>query len=125
MSLTGQIGSILDSFPQTPILIERFAQGAFVKGRYVPGSKSHSIPCASVVHPSTGKDQELLPQGVRNRESVIVYTKEAIQTADQEAGTPADRLWINNRRYEVFNVEDWSINGGYFKSMAALEISAP
>lgn len=55
--------------------------------------------------PLDGKDREVLPEGVRHSETLKVYTRTALRTADQYDGSQADEVLYDGRRFVVYHVE--------------------
>ena len=55
--------------------------------------------------PLRGKEREALPEGVRASDTLKVYTKSELRTADQHTGTPADEVDYDGRRYVVYQVD--------------------
>lgn len=67
--------------------------------------------------PLNGKDRKALPEGVRTSETLKVYTKSAIRTADQHDGTPADEIDYNGRRFVAYTVEEWPTLQDHYKAL--------
>ena len=57
--------------------------------------------------PVSGREREALPAGVRTSDALTVYTETDLQTADQHAGTQADEVEYDGKRYRVEEVERW------------------
>ncbi len=102
-----------------PYTITRIAASAYDShGRAVAGGTSTLAMVASV-QPVTGRDLQRMPEGLRTRELVKLYTTTQLRTADEGAGTVADRFAYRGATWEVQTVEDWADAGNYFKCIAA------
>ena len=84
-------------------------------GRVVPAPTAPLTVTASV-QPITGADLLRLPEGLRARELIKVYTATPLQTLNDAAGTVADTLAWNGSTYQVAHVEAWQ---GHWKCTAA------
>ncbi len=94
----------------------RAGQGVYLKGRYTAGAETEiSMPLS--IQPLTGRQQELLPENVRTRRSMLVFAGEELRTASPDGQTIADVVLYKDRRFEVFNVKDWSDFGGFWEAV--------
>lgn len=98
-----------------PFTIIRPSGGTLVKGRF-KRTKPTEIPAVGSIQQADPKTQLLLPEAVRNRETVIVHTDTPLFGADVEAKREADNLMLRDRRFEVMMVSDWSLEGGFFEA---------
>ena len=73
-------------------------------GRTIKPTPTTSLIVGSF-QPLTGKERDALPEGVRTREALKVYTKSEIRTADQHTGTPADEIEYDGRVFVVTAVD--------------------
>jgi hypothetical protein len=96
------------------------------EGNYVPGSKSTRPLAPTVVHPISGSDRNILPEGVRMRESIVIYATEVLRTA-VEFGEMADVLLhtplgvLEPGRYIVQTSENWGYVSGHWRVFATRE----
>lgn len=97
--------------------VKRKGTGDYFDGRYSPGDET-TLTVTAVVHPVSGRERVVLPEGIRNRETVAVYTTEALRTDDAPDGAGADILVYGGREFTVVTVEDWSALGGFWKALA-------
>lgn len=111
---------IIRCFP-SEVKIYRREAGSFTKGRYTPGAQDTIFTEIMSVQPVTGDERLLLPEGVRTREVVKAYCRTLLRTDNAPSGHQADRIEYKDEFYEVFNVEDWSDHGDYYKVMAVKE----
>ena len=94
--------------------------GSNDEGTYVPGSKSTRQLSPTVVHPISGADRTLLPEGVRTRETIVTYATELLRT-ESEFGPLADVLIhrpldaIEDQRYIVQTAENWGHVSGHWR----------
>lgn len=113
------VGRNIPFFDQ-PVGLERQAPGAFVKGRFTDGAKTITTIKAAV-HPTSGKDIMLLPEGSRTKESIVVYTRQTLFTLQTGQLNQADRIIWQGSRYQAVSVEDWSRDGGFYRSLCTRE----
>jgi hypothetical protein len=100
-----------------PQLFTRYAAGAYVAGRFQPGSPLE-IQMNAGVQPLTGKKQITLPEGKRIEDSIIVYTNEEVFPAKESQGIAADRLAYRGAEYECISCEPWQSGvAPHFKSI--------
>jgi len=71
------------------------------------------------VHTLGGRDLEQLPEADRNTETIQLHTLERLYVADGDKA--ADKVVYQDRTYRVIRVEDYSLAGGVWISLAALE----
>jgi hypothetical protein len=77
-------------------------------------SDGYSVEAAPVLTPITGSFQpfpgarlQTLPEGERSQGQLEIYTTAELRTADQHAGTSADRVVYAGVTYEVREVARW------------------
>ena len=81
---------------------------------------------ANVVHPISGSDRNLMPEGDRTRESIATYVSEYLRTS-REFGQLADVLIHKPKgapetnRYIVNTVENWGHVSGHWRVFASRE----
>lgn len=96
---------------QQAVTLTRYAastRGA--DGRATPGATTITTIYASV-QPTSGRDLERLPEGLRSRESRTAYTSSPVATADQVLGIQADRITVDGSTFEVYQVQAWPSSG--------------
>lgn len=101
-----------------PLAVTRGTAGTLAAGVFTAGATTQ-LTLTAMVQPVSGRDLLRLPEGLRTRELVAVFTPTALRTTDEHAGTPADRFTWQGRTYEVQLVEEWSHLGGYRRAVAA------
>lgn len=80
----------------------------------------------TVVHPISGKDKNILPEGIRNRETIVTYATEPLRTST-EFGELADVLiyrplgQTEDQRYIVDTLEDWGHVSGHWRVFSTRE----
>lgn len=67
------------------------------------------------LQPTDEKDIELLPEGLRERESKVLYTEHVLQAVGATSG--ADAVTVAGVLYEVQSVEDWQQLGAYHRAV--------
>ena len=98
----------IENFITDTLTITRVTtDGEYVKGVWVGGATTNITVDASV-QPMTGRERLLLPEAMRTKETIKVYTKvELFTMLDNQKG---DKFTWNGKVYKVFSVEDWSHN---------------
>lgn len=74
------------------------APGAYVRGVWMEGAAIQATLYASV-QPAIGQELLVLPEGLRTRATVKVYTDQELNTA--ENGQKADRIQWQGHIYEI------------------------
>jgi len=115
---TNQVGDLSD-------VIEMLASGCYqvtrkavttrVNGRRVAPAVSTFEIIASV-QPASGREVERLPEGLRSRETMTVYTRSELRPAQPESGTEADRISIDGADFEVLSVRRWNKLANFFNA---------
>lgn len=75
-------------------------------GRTIVGAPTTSTFTGSF-QPLDGRDREALPEGVRARETITVYTKTNLRVDDQHEGVQADEVEYKGRTFVVYRVDAW------------------
>lgn len=116
------VGDIIPEFA-TPITVRRpVGAVTFVDGIEQPASDPlvFCISCCSV-QPVTGREREVLPELIRDREVSKVYTQYRLRSVDIEGKTLADRVDWEGQEYIVQSVGNWCPHGGYYKVLIVKE----
>ena len=103
--------------------IERtLGEGFYNKdGRFIPGDFVVRNINASI-QPLSGRQIQLLPEGRRSEDSIVIYSTEELFTAQSSANKKGDVVIFRGKRYEVFNTKAW-LSGAFtnYESIALLE----
>lgn len=90
---------------ETTLTRKRAAAGAYTAGRWVAGGTSSTTFLGSV-QPLPGKDRQVLPEGLRNRDGRKVYCDRGTLRVDsQHDGTSADVVEIDGVDFVVAHVD--------------------
>lgn len=101
-----------------PVSVTRERSGYYVQGRYQEvAPETFSVTAA--VQVVQGRQRQLLPEGVRTRSIIQLFTATELCTERTAAAAKADRVTWRGNTYEVFEVEDWVTDGGYYRVLAA------
>lgn len=94
---------------QREITLERtFSPGQWNDdGTFQKGEVSSETVLASL-QPMSGNEIQRLPEGRRNKKSLKVFSAFPLNIANAKTGLAGDILVINNERYEVWQVMDWT-----------------
>lgn len=87
-------------------------------GRAVDGRES-VVTVEACVQPLSGRELLRLPEGLRTRETVAVYSPVELRTANASTGALADQVHHAGGVFEVELVEAWGHLGGYWRAVAA------
>lgn len=100
--------SIIDNLKTETLSVTRYATGDWTtsKGRYTPGSNSVLSVVASV-QPMTPKETRLLPEHLRNRGIIKLYTETELKPVSPTNNTLADTFTWRGNDYVVWGVESW------------------
>jgi len=99
--------------------VTRGAAGTYTAGRLTPGALTTTTLAVVNIQPASGRDLLRLPEGVRTRETVAIWTSDELRTANEATGAPADVVNYGGASYQVELVEDWVGLGGFRKAIAA------
>jgi hypothetical protein len=94
--------------------VTRLGEGSIVAGRYVDGASSTFEIIASI-QPTNGRDLLRLPEGLRTKQLLSVWTDTPLRTADAPSGPKADVITYQGRQFQVETVLDWAESGEYNK----------
>tara|TARA_Y100000310_G_scaffold208954_1_gene209554 strand:+ start:1831 stop:2229 length:399 start_codon:yes stop_codon:yes gene_type:complete len=102
------------------------AGGSNDEGVWMDGSKSVRPLAPTVVHPISGRDRNLLPEGVRTRETIVTFATEVLRT-ETDFKKLADVLLYRaegeaeTNRYVVQTVENWHGPSGHWRVFSTRE----
>lgn len=99
------------------ITVIRREPGGYVDGRVVPGLEVRMEGVEAAVLPAATEDIELLPEGMRSRESRAIWTHFALRTGHANGSLP-DRVEVQGVTYEVHAIRDFQAMAGYTKAIA-------
>ncbi|WP_223643946.1 hypothetical protein [Corallococcus sp. EGB] len=78
-----------------------------------------SFSILASVQPLSGRERQLLPEGQRSEERLLVVTATELRAADVSASREGDVLVYRGESFEVEAVERWDELGGFWKARAA------
>lgn len=93
----------------TTITRYRRVAGSYVEGVWVDGARSSSSITASVQPGGGPQDLARVPEGLRTRDVVKIFTDDDLRTADETQSLPADRILYLDEEYEVVAVDDFTM----------------
>uniref|UniRef100_A0A6H1ZNW1 Head-tail joining protein n=1 Tax=viral metagenome TaxID=1070528 RepID=A0A6H1ZNW1_9ZZZZ len=63
------------------------------------------------MQPPTDRQLQRLPEGLRQRVTLMAYTEDALRTTDHMTALPGDRITYRGETYEVGDVKHWPTAG--------------
>ncbi len=87
------------------------------QGDYEPAPEVALVLDPVAVHPLSGRDLEQLPEQVRHKGTIQLYTLARLRIGD---GQVADAVEYRSRRYNITHADDYEQQGGVFTYYAAL-----
>lgn len=108
--------------PTELLKVERHDKGVWSDGKFQKADPK-ILDIQASVQPMKPNEIKLLPEHRRTSESVKLYTEEKLRTSDEKNKLPADVIYHDGKRFEIFSVANWSIGTDipYFKCVAVKE----
>ena len=99
------VSSLLQRFGRA-MTVYRSAGGDYNDaGEWEATGPDTSFAIVGSVQPLSGRDRELLPEGVRSDQVVKIYTETALQTDSEDSSTKADQISDLGSRFKIISVE--------------------
>ena len=105
-------------------LVDRFATGTYTVTRtgaatsYTDGKRSapstSTFTAVASLQPMPGQELARLPEGLRDRDVRVFWTKVALQCGP---GVEPDRVAVGSDTWQVEECKDWTGLGNYFRSV--------
>jgi hypothetical protein len=96
--------------------VTRPVAASLVDGWAVPGlSAVQTFAIVASVQPASGRDVERLPEGLRDRETMALFTATELRVAVPASGLPGDRLEVDGFTFEVHAHERWAALGNFHR----------
>jgi hypothetical protein len=117
MSLFDLSGTVL-AFATGTYDVARADPGTYdVNGLVVDDPTVDTVAVPAMIVPLVGgKQLERLPEGLRSRDAIEVFTAVALQASAPEQRP--DVITFNGRAYQVDVVDDWTAAGNFYHSLA-------
>ena len=96
-------------------MIVRPRPGVFVKGRFARSGTPDEIAAVGSIQQGGPEEQLLLPEAVRNKETMVIHTECAIYNANVKTKREADQVSLRGDLFEVMLVSDWTREGGFYE----------
>ena len=101
------------------VTLERFeSAGTYAKGVF---TKGQSITCDILanVQPVKPSEMLLLPEAQRTKETIKIFSSEALRPVAQTDSKSADRVTYDSDVYEVISTKDWNASAiPHYRSLA-------
>jgi hypothetical protein len=106
------LDDVVSSLATGTYTVSRRSAGTYdANGQYVDGSIS-TLTISASCQPLSGRELQRLPEGARNRESRVFYTRTELKSVDGVTGAPPDVVEVPGVGFfEVHLVEDRSTSG--------------
>jgi hypothetical protein len=108
--IVGELGRALDVIRRLPPDV------AYGRVQSAPAEKI--VKCMASIQPLTSRELEYLPEGLRNKGAVRVFSDMLLLTIDSSEHRLADRFYDNGALWEVYKADDWGSVAGYYASTA-------
>jgi hypothetical protein len=122
MASVAEMSDAIDLIGTVTYTVTRKAAPSLVKGKRVAGTTS-ALTIEALVHPVAGRELQRLPEGLRSREVISIFSKTELRTVQVVAGAEtaceADSIRYQGRDYEIQVVEPWDETGGFFRYYAS------
>jgi hypothetical protein len=121
MALLSSVAGLINSFNQGPLTVTRRGpptRNAY--GEFVEGAGVAVVLNPVAVHVASSRSRENLPEAIRNRETIEVYTRGQRMYVGND-GYASDVIAYQGRNYVVSFVDDYLLNGGVYMALAVLE----
>jgi len=102
------------------VTITRRAAPTFVLGRKVDGAET-TLVIKGVVYPLSGRDYDVMPEGLVDKAEFKLVTTETVYTADGAADRLPDLISWNGRSYVAHALGEWTQHGGFQELVLVLE----
>lgn len=104
---------------QEPITRRRYAAGSRGSdGRWTRGAVTDTDLFATV-QPANARDLQILPEGLRQRDAIKLYTDDAVlRTANQNGQGDADEVVVDGVSYEVQSIARQRAVMAHYKALA-------
>jgi hypothetical protein len=114
------IGSIIKNFKNATVSVIKGSAGTYTKGRFTAGATTTVTQTVSI-QPMSGKERQLLPEDIRTKNTVKIYSREQLKTTDVAGKVSADKVVYKGVTYEVAVSEDWQEHGEFYKAICVAE----
>ena len=94
-------------FKMRTLSLVRPGKGSWVDGDWVPAEDAPAVSVLATWQPATGRDLQVLPEGLRTGVFYKGYTETEIFSADQATGRSADQFVVDDEVYNVVSVAAW------------------
>lgn len=94
---------MFDLVKKTALVGTRTTAGELVNGRWVEGS-TESLSFKANVQPVSYEELQRLPEGLRDKDMILLFTTTELRTANQKNGTSPDYITWLDRSYQVQKV---------------------
>lgn len=115
---TNDLSDAIEMLRSGCYIVTRSSPTSMLNGRRVAPSTS-TFEIVASAQPASGRDLRRLPEGIRTRETMAVFTRTELFQARPEAAQEADRVAIDGASFEVQIVERWAALGNYFRCVVA------
>ena len=113
------LGPVVSSFAlPNSITVERIQNTSYDSDGFPVYNAPTELQMKAVVHNATPADLQMLPEGERVKETIIIFTRTALVTADTSSKDAADVVQYSGKRYRVLLSENWLAQSGHYRCWA-------
>ena len=116
MTLALDLRGPINTFGQD-YTVKRGSAPTYANGFKTPGAES-DVVIRALVQPAKSRDLQVLPEGLRNRGTVKLFSVDEIRLGDPSTEAPPDRIVYGGEEWTMVHVDRWGDQGLYWSGMA-------
>lgn len=109
------LSDVIASFATGTYTVTRRSASAYGSDGRLDANSTSTFSVAACVQPVTGRELERLPEGLRNREVLAMWSPIELKT--QGDSQDPDYVSIDGDTYEVHKLERWNTLGAYWRAL--------
>ncbi len=92
-----------------PLTRKRKGGGDFVNGRWVNGTPEADVVVTASLQPANHTELLRLPEGLRTRGAIVIFTDGDLRTANESLNQEADRVVHQGEEWEIVKLDDYTM----------------
>lgn len=98
--------------------VTRFDKAGVTGGKPNPKKVLSEFLIKASVQPASGRDLQRLPEGMRDSQTIAIWTKDELFVADEATQQYPDEVIYRGKRFQVEVCEPWEEAGNFFEALA-------